>query len=266
MFRRVVSCAQLTTRPRLPRASRVVRAAHDATSRRTKQARRDSARRTSRAPSERSSPGPHPHDPPEAPCGHRSRLAPCAPLTTRGGRTHARRSRGPYARGSCHARELVTRAATLKRESGGNPRGDRRPPTEGRTERVPRNPVDEETTRLRVRLRALHRVSQGRVRFGAHASKQPTRKRSSRRPERASAASRRERPHTRVERDRTRRRQNRRGAANGRERLKPPRRAPCPAPDACHPAARPRPSSRCPAPPSSRRRARPCTPSSACCA
>jgi hypothetical protein len=153
---RVVSCAQLTTRLAPCTASTSqVGSPNPARSVRAKLA------RTAPSRSSRSTEG------------HRSRLASCAPLTTRGGRTHARSSQGPYARGSCHARELVTRAATFQRESGVNPSGNRRPPTEGRTGRVPRNPVDEETTRSRVRLRALHRVSQGRVPFGAHASKKP---------------------------------------------------------------------------------------------
>ena len=87
---------------------------------------------------------------PAAPRGHRPRLVSYAKLTTRGGRTHARSTQGPDARGSCHARELVTRAATPKRESGVNPRRSRRPPMEGRTGRAPRNPVDEGAARSRV--------------------------------------------------------------------------------------------------------------------
>jgi len=166
---RVVRVAHDATSP--PRASRVVRAAHDAISRGDE--RKHVATRLGEPRALRPSEARPDRTPRSAQRieGHRSRLASRAKLVTRGGRTHARSSQGPYARGSCHARELVTRAATLPRESGGNPSGDRRPPTEGRTGRVPRNPVDEETTRLRVRLRALHRVSQERVPFGAHASK-----------------------------------------------------------------------------------------------
>ena len=147
---RVVSCAQRKTRPRLSRASRVVRAAQDATSRRAdastwlewlaepralrpSEARPDHTTRSSRSTVRPSV------TPRVVRSAHDTR------------RTYApRSSQGPYARGSCHARELVTRAATFKRESDGNPRGDRRPPAEGRTGHGPRNPTDSETTRSRV--------------------------------------------------------------------------------------------------------------------
>jgi hypothetical protein len=117
-----------------------VRAADDAISHsdeRTRAAR--PARRPPRAPSKRSSPGPQHLDPAEAPRALVKRLVSCAPLTTRGRRTHARSSQGPYARG------FVSRAGArdanrhVSRASRGSPSGDRRPPTEGRMGRVPRN-------------------------------------------------------------------------------------------------------------------------------
>ncbi len=229
-----------------------MRAAHDATSRgdeSTRAARR--ARRTSRAPPERGSDG---HDPPEAPTAIGSRLASRAKLVTRGGRTHARSSQGPHACGSCHARELVTRAATIPRESGGNPSGDRRPPTEGKAER---DAARETLWTRRRRARAFGSERSTGFRRDASRSahtrpKKPTCKRSQEDPnEPVSNAP------TEPDEDQT---------GQSRERITPPRRAPYPAPDACHRAARRRPSSRCPALPSSRRTARPCTPSCACCA
>ena len=128
-----MSCAQRRTRPRAVRSKHVASRLAEPRALRPSKARPD---RTTSIPG--------------APKAIGSRLASCAPLTTRGGRTRARSSQGPYARGSCHARELVTRAATFKRESSGNPGGDRRPSMEGRTGRGPRNPTDSETTRSRV--------------------------------------------------------------------------------------------------------------------
>ena len=124
-----MSCAQLTTRPRAARSKHV----------------HSRARRVSRGPSERSSSGPHHGDPPDASMATVSRLASCAPLTTRGGRTYARSSQGPYARGSCHARELVTRAATYPERAVSIP-----VETEGHREQAERDAA-RETLRIRSR-------------------------------------------------------------------------------------------------------------------
>lgn len=131
---RVVSCAQRRTRPRAARS---------------KQSRK-AARRTSCAPSKRSSSGPHHVDPPEAP-----EAIVLTPRVTRAARDTRRTYARPELPGPVRARlvsraKLVTRAATFKRENDGIPSGDRRPPTEGRTGRGPRNPTDSEPTRSRV--------------------------------------------------------------------------------------------------------------------
>jgi hypothetical protein len=193
----LVSCAELTTRPRHPRASRVVRAADDAISHGAKQARRSKGSsnlvRFVRAELARTAPTRSTRSLE----GHR-----VTPRVVRSAHDTRRTNARPKLPGPVRAR-LVSRACARdasrhvqKRErrkpqwrskaTDGRPKRRfwSRPPGRAtrrhvrvavrrpnhRTARGPRNPVDEETTRSCVRLRALHRVSQGRVRFGAHAS------------------------------------------------------------------------------------------------
>jgi hypothetical protein len=119
---RVVSCAELTTRSRPSRASRVVRAADDATSRgdeRTHAARQ--ARRPPRAPSELSSPGPHHIDPPA------HRRPSLTPRVVRSAHDTRRTYARPKLPGPVRAR-LVSRAGARDASRHVQKREQRKPP------------------------------------------------------------------------------------------------------------------------------------------
>jgi len=161
-----VSCAKRTTRPRAARTSHVRRTLQSESCR-ARSGRRDlaprrstritrTAHRSSRAPCDGSPKGPHHRSSPPHRTAIVKRRASYAELTTRGGSGQARSSPAPYARGSCHARELVTRAATSQESEAQSPEE-----IEGHREHAERDAAREALRIRRRRARASARNLRG---------------------------------------------------------------------------------------------------------